>query len=134
MMKKITALAFAALLTLGAVASADEMAPKGSWTKKNYSVSGEWSIVTKGDGTYVMLDENFKTRSAPDLKIFLSKKAAGDLTNRNATDGATRVVKLDSAKGAQAYKLPAGLDLSEFQSILIHCERFSKLWAVSPLR
>ena len=133
-MKKIVVLAFAALVSLGSLLHADEMVPKGNWTKKNYSVSGEWSIVTKDDGTYVLLDEDFKTRSAPDLKIFLSKKRADDLTNRNATDGAVRVVKLKSAKGAQAYKLPADLDLSEFQSILIHCERFSKLWAVSALR
>ena len=74
----------AMLLTLGAAApaiaqkadAAAEMASEtvlhsGVWTKKFANSGGEWSIVARGGKRYVVLDDAFRTRRAPDLKIFL---------------------------------------------------------------
>ncbi len=107
---------------------------KGVWTKKSFKSSGDWSIVQTADGAiYVKLSDDFKTRRAPDLKIFLSPHAADDATGGNATDGALLVAELSSNRGGQAYEIPAGADLARFQSILIHCEAFSKLWSAADL-
>ncbi|MEM9080094.1 MAG: DM13 domain-containing protein [Verrucomicrobiota bacterium] len=104
----------------------------GSWSKKSESISGSWSIA-EVDGKQVLSLKGFKTRSAPDLKIFLSPKESGKVKNGNATQGALRVAKLKSASGDQSYVLPAGLDLSKYKTVLIHCERFSKVWGVGRL-
>ena len=38
--------------------------------------------------------------------------------------------RLRAFKGSQRYAIPAGLDLSKFQSVIIWCEQFSVL--ISP--
>ncbi len=123
----------ATALVIGATAvNADEMSSHG-WEVQNYNIKGTWSIVTEGDTSYVVLSDDFRTRNAPDLKIFFSPLAASDLTDDNATEGSILVSQLESNKGGQRYAIPEGVDLSTFNSIIIHCERFSKLWGSSSL-
>lgn len=100
----------------------------GTWSKKSHSIKGTWTI----DGDTLSL-EGFSTKRAPDLKIFLSPKPLAELNNKNATDGALLVAKLKSAKGDQSYTLPDGADLSKFKTVIVHCERYSKLWGGSAL-
>ncbi|MEM9015004.1 MAG: DM13 domain-containing protein [Pseudomonadota bacterium] len=110
-----------------------EVLYSGDWTKKSFRVSGEWSIYEENGVTYVRLSDDFRTRNAPDLKIFLSPRSAGDANGRNATDGSVLVAPLTSNSGGQVYEIPAGTDLTAFESILIHCEQFSKLWSAADL-
>ncbi len=51
-----------------------------------------------------------------------------NVTGKNATDGAELVAVLKSTKGSQEYVLPANIDVSNFNSLLIHCEAYSLLW------
>ena len=81
----------------------------------------------------VVLDEDFKTRNAPDLKIFLSPRDAASVTGSNATDGSILISPLGSNKGAQTYVIPSSVDVAAFSSIIIHCEQYSKLWSAADL-
>ncbi|CAN5422672.1 hypothetical protein BH23VER1_BH23VER1_11480 [soil metagenome] len=110
-----------------------ETVAEGSWTDKGYAVAGKWSIEKEGGKMVVKLDENFKTSSGPDLKIFLSPQTVASLKGGNATKGAVLVAPLKSTKGAATYAIPAGTDLSKFKAIVIHCEKFSKLWSAGAL-
>ena len=87
-----------------------------------------------GGKTFVVLDAAFNTTSAPDLKIFLSPNPSASLDNRNATQGSQLVAVLTSNRGAQRYEVPAGVDLQRFKAIVIHCEKYTKLWAAADLR
>ena len=69
----------------------------------------------------------------PDLKLFLTKSKASSLTGKNATKNAVRIAKLTSNKGAQRYKLPNNINPADFTTLLIHCEKYSKLWATGNL-
>lgn len=100
----------------------------GTWSKKANAIKGSWKIEN-----HQLALEGFSTKGAPDLKIFLSPLSASELNNKNATKGAKLVAKLKSPKGNQAYALPKDLDLSKYKTILIHCEKYSKLWSVSSL-
>ena len=104
-----------------------------TWTKKSFAVKGTWSLIEEGGTTYLVLDEAFSTRNAPDLKLFLSPSEGAALNGKNATRGAVLVAKLESNKGGQRYALPAGTNLSDFKTLALHCEKYSKLWAVSDL-
>ncbi|MFK8051701.1 MAG: DM13 domain-containing protein [Woeseiaceae bacterium] len=126
-----TAILFGGLLTSGEV-HADDLG--GTWTKKSQKIRGAWSIVETADGVFLELDEAFKTRNAPDLKLFLSRNDAASVTASNATTDSILIAKLDRAKGAQRYRLPEGIYLAEFNSVLLHCEQYTKLWGVSALR
>lgn len=122
--------AVSAILSTPAVA---ENLHGGSWTKKSFAIAGGWSIVEEGGRHYVVLDDAFKTKKAPDLKLFLSKQELGATNGKNATKDAVLIAKLDSERGGQRYALPA-VDLAEYRTLLIHCEKYLKLWGGAPLR
>ena len=124
-MKTTLTLALTFLLVTGSL-WADSLT--GTWTKKNHSIKGTWTIENQ-----VVALKDFSTKSAPDLKIFLSPLEPHELTNKNATKGARLVAKLKSTKGNQSYALPEGVDLTKYKSIIIHCQRYSKLWSVASL-
>jgi len=105
----------------------------GDWTNLGYNAKGTWRIVEEDGQKFVELDDDFRTRSGPDLKLFLTPASVDSVTGRTATDGAVRVAELDSNRGAQRYAIDSDIDLSNYQSIIIHCERFSKLWVGSSL-
>ena len=104
-----------------------------SWTKKSFAIKGGWSIVEKNGSRVLSLDQNFHTKNAPDLKLFLSTKSLGDLSGRNATEGSLLISPLKSNKGAQEYVLPANVDINQFRTLIIHCEAYSKLWGGANL-
>ncbi|NER14509.1 electron transfer flavoprotein [Leptobacterium flavescens] len=101
---------------------------KGKWDKQNKSISGSWEITKKSDGTYIVLSDDFKTKKAPDLKLFLSKKQASSVNGKNATKDAVFVAKLKSPKGGQSYKIPSNINIDDYTSLLIHCEKYSIFW------
>ena len=117
-----------------ATAQSSETLYEGVWTKKSFKAEGAWEISEKDGKLYVTLSDDFKTRKAPDLKIFLSPLAAEDVTGKNATEGSILVSPLESNKGAQTYVIPEGTDLAQFKSIIIHCEQYSKLWSAADLK
>lgn len=129
-------LAFGLLLALVAAPawSQGDVVHQGTWTAKGFDVDGTWKIVREGGKTWVVLDEAFHTKSAPDLKIFLSPNAAASLDNRNATQGSQLVAVLSSNRGAQRYEVPAGVDIQRFRALVIHCEKYTKLWAAADLK
>ncbi len=121
-------------LTLSALFIFMSNAFAGDWQNQKFKVKGNWEIEQRADGNYIVLDETFKTRGAPDLKLFLSKNGFASINGKNATNDASFVAKLTSNKGAQSYKIPSNINVSDYQSLIIHCEQYSKLWASTPLK
>jgi len=100
----------------------------GGWTDKQYSIDGSWSINVEGNQTILRLNDDFKTKRGPDLKIFLSKQSINDVTGKTATNDSILLSALKTNKGSQEYVLPDNVDINDYQSLLIHCEQFSVLW------
>ncbi|MCH9651208.1 MAG: DM13 domain-containing protein [Deltaproteobacteria bacterium] len=120
-------------LSSSAWAQSGEILAQGEWTKKGYAIDGTWKIVQKGEEVFVVLSDDFSTKKAPDLKIFLSPQPLDGLNNRNATSASFLVAPLRSPKGGQEYLLPAGTNWKDYRSIAIHCEKYSKLWGGAAL-
>ncbi len=116
-----------------AVAAEETEITSGTFTNQAYKITGTWRIYEKDGKTFITLSDDFRTRRAPDLKIFLSPTEASAVTSKNATEGSVLIAKLDSARGGQTYEIPEGTDLSAYKSVVIHCERFTKLWGAGPL-
>ena len=125
-------LALLLLLLLSAASTSQQEDASGSWQKKNFAASGTWTL--DAAARTLTLSSDFATKDAPDLKLFLSPLGVGEVNNSNATQGAVLIAALRSHRGAQTYRLPDGVDLGDFRSLLIHCERYSKLWAATELR
>ena len=121
------------LLIFSFVSVGTASASGGGWTDKKYSVQGNWSIEQRGDQHVIVFDDTFNTKSGPDLKLFLSPLSIDDATGKNATKGSVLISALTTNTGAQEYVIPANIDLSAYQSLLIHCEKFSVLWGGANL-
>lgn len=115
-------------LVINSSSSDASMDQAGSWTQKKYSIKGDWNITTSDNQTVIRFGDKFKTKKGPDLKVFLSPKSIGTVTGKNAADDAVLIAVLKSNKGAQEYVLPEGVDINDFESLLIHCEQYSVLW------
>lgn len=113
--------------------AAETVVASGSWSKKSFASSGTWQIVDRDGTLFVVLSDDFRTKGAPDLKIFLSPLDGGSLNGNNATDGSVLISPLASSRGGQEYEIPADVDVSSFTSIIIHCEQYAKLWSVAAL-
>ena len=97
------------------------------------SLEGDWSIVQTEEGSFLELADNFSAKSGPDVKIFLSPLAANEVNKKNAADGGLFLKLLETFEGSARIKIPEGTDLSNYQSLVFHCEKYSKLWGTSPL-
>lgn len=103
-----------------------------SWGKP--ALRGDWQIVEDAGTYFLELGENFRAKNGPDVKIFLSPTAAGKITGDNAVNGSVLVEQISSFDGSARIAIPAGVDPSKFQSLVFHCEAYSKLWGTAPLR
>ncbi|MEM1435518.1 MAG: DM13 domain-containing protein [Pseudomonadota bacterium] len=103
-----------------------------SWGKP--SLEGDWQIVLDNGAYFIELSENFRAKKGPDVKIFLSPTPAAQVTGSNAVDGSVFVEQISDFDGSARIAIPAGTDISEFQSLVFHCEAYSKLWGSSALR
>ncbi len=106
----------------------------GTWSKKTQSATGSWKIVEDAGTLKLVVSSEFKTKKAPDLKIFLSPLKVDQAGNENATTKSKLVGRLPTVKGGFEIELPVGTDLEEYESVLIHCDKYSKLWSAANLR
>ena len=78
----------------------------------------------------VFLEPDFEVGPGPAFHVYLVPK---DGIRRNADLGDSMYVDLGglrSFKGSQRYAIPAGVNLKDYKSVIIWCERFSVL--ISP--
>ncbi len=129
---KYIVLCIALFAAVSAVATAEEVLYSGELGERRSSpLSGSWSIVERDEGQRVLvLGEDFRTRSGPDLKIFFSTLPLSRVTDYNAANKSTsvRIAPLKSSRGAQEYRLPESLDLEKYTTWVVHCERYAHLW------
>ena len=123
---------FLSLFALCSVAQSTSL-QGNQWVKKKYAIKGDWSIVDRDSQKVIILGDNFKTKKGPDLKIYFSRKPVAQLTGKTVTESSDFITLLDSHKGTQEYIIPEGINLDEYQSLLIHCEEFSVLWGGADL-
>ncbi|MFK7828649.1 MAG: DM13 domain-containing protein [Congregibacter sp.] len=127
---------FAALLSVHAqaveVATGSLQGAFSSWGKS--SLQGDWTIVEDAGDYYIELGDNFRAKKGPDVKIFLSPTPSAQVTGDNALNGSVFVEQISDFDGSARIAIPAGTDISQFQSLVFHCEAYSKLWGSSPLR
>ena len=105
----------------------------GDFVRKSKRLKGSWTVEQRGDKTFIVFSDDFRAANGPDLKIFLSPKSVSGATGKNAVDGSINIGELQKTKGTQEYEIPAGVNLSDFGSVLVHCEAYSVLWGGGDL-
>jgi hypothetical protein len=111
-----------------AMMSKDMMGPHASFAgRHDHKVSGGYSIVERGGKRVLMLGEDFFLDGAPDPYVVLSADEMGS--------GAStlNLGRLKRQKGASAFPLPAGADLTRYSHVLIWCRKFNVTLAQAEL-
>ncbi|MFT6221847.1 MAG: hypothetical protein ACJA0C_001255 [Candidatus Endobugula sp.] len=113
--------------------SRGELTPAfSSWGKK--SVVGSWEIVKDQEQYFIVLGDDFSAKDGPDVKVFLSPTPAKEVTGSNATEGSSLITEITRFKGQYRIAIPKNVNPNDFQSLVFHCEAYSKLWGTSSLR
>lgn len=107
--------------------------PSGDFVRKQKRLSGGWSVEQRGEQTVIVFADDFRAARGPDLKVFLSPQTVADVTGDTAVDGSVLLGELSATRGAQEYVLPEGVSLSDFNSVLVHCEAYAVLWGGGDL-
>jgi electron transfer DM13 len=94
---------------------------------------GKATIYRLEDGKPLLRLEDFSTTNGPDLFVVLSSSANPD--QDGLKNGA--YLQLDALKGNvgnQNYELPADVDLSQYQSVVIWCRTFNVVFGYAALQ
>jgi hypothetical protein len=82
----------------------------------------------------VFLEQDFEVGPGPAFHVYLVPKAGirsnADMTGVMYVD----LGRLRAFKGSQRYPIPSGLDLKDYPSLIIWCERFSVLISPADLK
>lgn len=115
------------------IAQEASFATSGDFVRKSKRLKGSWTVEQRAGKTFIVFADDFRAANGPDLKIFLSPKSIGDANGKNAIDGSLNIGELKKTKGAQEYEVPAGINLADYGSVLVHCEAYSVLWGGGAL-
>ena len=107
--------------------------PSGNFIKKKKKLKGGWEVVQRDGNTYIKFADDFSASKGPDLKVFLSPLSVAEATGKTAAEGALNIGELQKTKGAQEYLVPAEVNIADYSSVLVHCEKFSVLWGGGDL-
>jgi len=105
---------------------------EGAFQGLEHPTSGTAQLLDLADGRRFLRLENLETSNGPDLRVYLSEIPASD----DWYAYGERFIDLGPLKGNrgdQNYEVPAGTDLSAYQSAVIWCRRFTVGFGVAPL-
>ena len=90
-----------------------------------HNAEGVVKVIALDDGTSVLRLENFKATNGPDLYVYLATdKSSSDIVNLG---------RLKGNIGNQNYDIPAGTNLTKYNTALIWCKAFSVLFGSAQL-
>ena len=95
--------------------------------------SGQATIFTTPDGGHLLRLENLDVTNGPALHVFLSPHQDPTSPEEVKLEGYVDLGGLKGNRGNQNYPIPAGLDVSVFNSVVIYCKPFSVVFSVAPL-
>lgn len=137
-MKKITILI---LLTFGFIHQVNSQCTTSATGFGNntsipmYNVQGTIQVTLNTNNTVtVNLSSNFTTAAGPDVRIFLVDR--GSLTNNQLKVTSNFLTRpriemgLSPSSGMTSFTqtIPAGMNISEFETVYFYCQAFSQFW------
>ncbi len=93
----------------------------------SYQVDGKVKLIDQGGKWMVRLAPDFTSTQGPDLYVWLMKGGT-------MAEGGLDLGLLKNIKGLQTYAVPAGIDVSRFQRVIIWCKEFRVLFGAAQLK
>jgi hypothetical protein len=93
--------------------------------------SGSATLYQLPEGAYVLRFEDFSVTNGPDLHVLLAQNPSP--TGRADLGETVDLGKLKGNLGNQNYDIPAGVDPTQYESIVIYCQPFHVVFSVATL-
>jgi len=105
---------------------------QGTFIHANPSDGVHWGKgkVTIYAGGILHLEEDFEVGPGPKFHVYLTPDADIDTETRVQDTEFVDLGRLKAFSGSQNYRIPAGLDIRDYATVVIWCERFNVL--ISP--
>lgn len=100
----------------------------GEFVKNRYKLEGNWEIRNVAGQTEIRFSDGFKTKNGPDVKLFLSPLPISDVRADTLLENSFNIGVLKSNSGAQTYIVPSDVNLTDYKSVVIHCEAYVVTW------
>ncbi len=119
------------------VIDSPEVLAEGKFITHEHATTGYVKILKYSDGSRILRIENLKTSNGPKLEVWLTDAPVIEGLDgwRVFDDG--KFFNLGALKGnigSQNYSIPSEINLDDFSSISIWCERFSVSFGAAALR
>ena len=114
-------------------AAAMIMLAQGSFYNVAHAGSGHAGVYQLADDSRILRFENFSVENGPDLYVYLVPVNPVPDGVGSEIPGSFNLGRLKGNLGDQNYEIPADLDLSQYQSVVIWCQAFSVPFSAAPL-
>lgn len=96
-----------------------------------HPTEGQVQIIEEDGSKYLELGADFQSDHGPDLKVILHKAS---VVSQKVQDGDyINLGGLKSFNGSQRYLIPPAIEVSEYQSVAIWCEKFNVTFGYAPM-
>lgn len=107
---------------------------EGSFVDRSHPGSGLAKVLNDGTEQRFLRFEDFETDNGPDLFVYLTRADAGADAGAFGVDGDfVDLGRLKGNVGEQNYEIPIDVDLSEFDTVVVWCKRFSVAFTAADL-
>ncbi|MFB6511909.1 DM13 domain-containing protein [Streptomyces virginiae] len=109
---------------------------RGTLISHEHSTTGTVELIRLPDGSHTLRLANLDTSNGPDLRVWLTDAPVkeGVAGWRVFDDGKhTSLGKLKGNKGDQNYPVPADVNIADFSSVTIWCDRFDVSFGAASL-
>lgn len=94
--------------------------------------SGEAGIYSLSTGGNLLRFEDLEVTNGPDLRVYLAKSNEVNESS-DLDEGFVDLGKLKGNRGDQNYEIPDDVDISEYNTVVIYCRAFRKLFSTAKL-
>jgi cbb3-type cytochrome oxidase subunit 3 len=119
-----------------ALDDADQPAYTGLFKTTIHETAGRASVYRNSNGSLSLKLTDFHTSNGPDVHVVLGK--AGDPALTKTSPGTAlellEIAPIKGNEGDQVYTLPANVDFSQYNTVVIYCERFRAVFGSAGLQ
>ena len=95
--------------------------------------TGTANVLTDGTQTFLRFEDDFAIDNGPDLNVYLVRGVDADSDPGLFDDDFVDLGDLKGNIGAQNYEIPPGVDVSEYDTVVIWCVRFGVAFNAADL-
>jgi hypothetical protein len=106
---------------------------QGSFRGVAHETRGTAAIYRLADGKRILRLDDFKTSNGPDVHILLTKAADAKDDATVKREGFLDLGSLKGNVGSQNYEIPADVNLADYNSVTIWCNRFNVNFGTASL-